>query len=119
MLTTISWTDPTLNVDGSPIGPSEITAYEVGARDTSASGSQAGVYPYGVKAPPTSTSALLAALTPLLPTGVPLVFAVRADTAGLDANGQPIESAWSVESTAITLPVPAPVPNPPTGVTLS
>jgi len=117
--TQVSWVDPTANVDGSPVSPGEITAYEVGARDTSAAGSQAGVYPYGIKAPPTATSALLSALKPLLPTGVPLVFAVRADTGALDVNSNAVDSDWSPESAPITLPVPAPVPLPPSGVVVS
>ncbi len=109
---TLNWTPATTNVDGSPIGPNEITAFEVGVRDTSSPGSAVGVYPFGAKAPATAVSELISSV-PNLPVGKPLVFAVRED-AGVDAAGNPVVSGWSPESEVFTLPVPAPVPNPPT-----
>jgi hypothetical protein len=115
--TLLKWTDPTTNVDGTPITPGEITAYELGVRDTTAAGSAPGTYPFGVKAPPSAVSEPLSLLAPALPTGVLLAGAVRADTGGLDANGNPVNSAWSSEVT-FTLTPPAPVPNPPTGFTV-
>lgn len=108
------WVDPTTNVDGSPVAPGEITGYEVGVRDTTSPGSAAGVYAYGAKAPATATQELISLLNPTLPKGVLLAAAVRANTAGLDANGNPINSGWSAEAT-FTLAVPAPVPSEPTG----
>lgn len=113
----VSWQDPTTNVDGTPIAAGEVTGYEVGVRDTTLPGT-AGTYPYGAKAPATATSELLSLLNPSLPKGVLLAVAVRANTAGLDANGNLINSAWSNEAT-FTLPVPAPVPNAPANVAAS
>ena len=115
-VTQFSWQDPTTNVDGSPIATGEITGYEIGVRDTTAAGSAAGIYAFGAKAPATATTELISLLNPVLPKGVGLAAAVRANTAGVDGNGNPINSAWSAETT-FQLAVPAPVPNPPTGFT--
>jgi hypothetical protein len=109
--TIATWTDPTTNTDGTPIAPGEIVGYELGVRDTTAAGSAAGTYPFGVKAPSTATSEPLALITPALPKGVLLAAAVRANTA---ANN----SDWTPEVT-FTLPVPVPVPNPPTGFSVA
>lgn len=114
--TKFTWVDPTTNKDGSPVSDGEISGYEVGVRDTTAAGSAAGTYPFGAKAPNTATTELISLLQPSLPTGVLLAAAVRANTAALDANGNPINSDWSTEAT-FTLTPPAPVPNPPTGFT--
>lgn len=111
--TKFTWTDPTTNVDGSPVAADEITGYEVGVRDTTATGSAAGTYPFGAKAPATATAELISLLNPTLPKGVALAAAVRANTAGLDTAGNPINSGWSTEAT-FTLAVPAPVPSAPT-----
>lgn len=108
------WTDPTTNTDGSPVAAGEITGYEVGVRDTTATGSTAGTYPYGAKAPATATTELISLLTPSLPKGVLLAAAVRANTAAVDINNNPINSKWSTEAT-FTLTPPPPVPNEPTG----
>lgn len=116
--TAATWVDPTTNVDGSPVTSGEITGYEVGVRDTTAAGSAPGVYPYGAKSPSTATSEMLSLLNPALPKGVKLAIAVRANTAGLDASGNPINSDWTAELTFV-LSVPAPVPNPPTGFTVA
>lgn len=113
-----SWIDPTTNTDGSPIAAGEITGYELGVRDTTATGSAAGTYPFGVKAPSTATSEPLALITPVLPRGVALAAALRANTAGLDASGKQINSDWTPEVT-FTLPPPVPVPTPPTGFTIA
>lgn len=112
------WVDPTTNVDGSLIAADEVSAYEIGVRDTSAAGSVAGTYPFGIKAPPSATFEPFSALQPALPTGVPLAAAVRTDTGSVDSNNNPINSAWSAEVT-FTLPAPPPVPNPPTGFTVA
>lgn len=113
--TKATWTDPTTNVDGSAISPGEITGYTLGVRDTSVAGSVAGTYPYAVSVPgAASTSALLSALTPSLPTGKILAASVRANTGQLDANNNPISSAWAAE-VSFTLTPPPVVPNAPTG----
>jgi len=109
--TIASWVDPTTNTDGSPIGPDEITSYEIGVRDTTAAGSVAGTYPFGFKAPKDATSEPLSVITPILPTGVQLAAALRANTAGPSSD-------WTPEVT-FTLPAPAPVPNPPSGFTVA
>lgn len=115
--TQINWIDPTQNVDGSAIASGEIVSYEVGVRDTSASGSAAGSYPFGAKAPATAVSELISAI-PNLPTGKPLAVAVRAVTGVNDGSGNPITSAWSDEAT-FTIAPPPPVPNRPTGVSVA
>lgn len=112
--TKLDWTDPTTNTDGSPIAAGEVTGYEIGVRDTTAAGSTAGTYPYGFKAPPDAVEEPLTVINPVLPKGVLLAAAIRTNTAGLDGNNQPINSAWTEEVT-FTLSVPAPVPNPPSG----
>lgn len=104
--TQVNWTDPTANVDGSPIAAGEITGYTVGVRSTTAAGSAAGTYPYSVTAPATSTSELLAAITPILPPDS-YAAAVQANTAGPS-------SAWSAEA-SFAIAAPAPTPNPPPG----
>jgi len=106
--TTISWTDPTTNVDGTPIAAGEITGYAVGVRSTTASGSAAGTYPYTASAPSSSSSELLSALTPLLTAGT-YVAAVQAVTAAGN-------SAWSAESSPFTI---TEIPNPPSNVLVS
>jgi len=116
--TQVSWQDPTTNVDGSPIATGEVTGYEVGVRDTTAAGSVAGTYPWDIRAPATATSELFSVLTPSLPTGKLLAVSVRANTAGVDASGNPVNSAWANEAT-FTLPTPAPVPNAPASVAVS
>jgi hypothetical protein len=106
-----SWIDPTTNTDGSPIADGEITGYEIGARDTTAAGSVAGTYPYSFKAPPDVLAEPLSMLTPVLPKGVKLAAAMRTNTAGPNSD-------WTAEVT-FTLPVPLPVPNPPSGFSVA
>ncbi|HUD12002.1 MAG TPA: hypothetical protein VMS08_06330 [Candidatus Saccharimonadia bacterium] len=109
MPTTASWTDPTKNVDGSAIAAGEITGYTVGARIVA--GTAAGTYAYSVTVPSTATSEPLSLLLPVLPTGVPLAAAVKANTATT-------ASAWSTEAT-FTLPAAIPVPQPPSAFSVS
>lgn len=109
--TIASWIDPTTNTDGTPVTDGEITSYTLGVRDTTVTGSAAGTYPFSVSAPSTATSEPLALITPVLPKGVLLAAAVRADTAGPS-------SVWTPEVT-FTLPAPAPIPNPPSGFTVA
>jgi hypothetical protein len=104
-VTTASWTDPTTNTDGSAIASGEITGYTVGVRLASGT---AGTYPYSATAPATSTSELLSALTPVLPDGVALMGAVKANTATTS-------SAWSNEA-SFTLQA---IPNPPANFSIA
>jgi hypothetical protein len=86
---TFSWTDPSLNVDLSPITPGEVTGYTVGIRNTTTAGSAAGTYPVTVAAPGAAdVSALASGAAAAL---VPGVYAMAIQTNG------PINSAWSVE----------------------
>jgi hypothetical protein len=60
---TVSWTDPTLNTDGTPITAGELSGYLVGLRDVNAAGSAVGVYPKtATVAGASATSALLSVL---------------------------------------------------------
>jgi hypothetical protein len=105
--TKASWTDPTLNTDGSTIGAGEITGYTIGVRLATG---VAGTYPYTATVAAGATSDLLSALSPVLPTGVSLIGAVQALSA---TNGN---SAWSAESAPFEILA---APNPPTGFTVS
>lgn len=107
--TKATWTDPTTNTDGTAVSTGEITGYTVGVRNTAATGSVAGTYPYSASAPAGATSELLSALTPTLPTGVLLAGAVQALSS---SNGN---SAWSTEAT-FTLTAP---PSPPAGFSVA
>jgi hypothetical protein len=109
--TSITWTDPATNTDGSPLAAGEITGYSVGVRSNTAAGSAAGAYPYTASAPSTSTSELLSGLSSILPPDT-YVAAVGATT----ANGG---SAWSAESAPFAIGAPTPTPNPPTSVQVS
>lgn len=113
----VAWVDPTLNKDGSAVSATEITSYTVGVRDTTATGSTAGSYPFSVTAPSTTTHELISLLAPALPKGVALVASVKANTATAADPSLP-SSDWAPESAAFQLPVPPPVPVPPTGVSV-
>ena len=103
--TTATWTDPTTNVDGSPIVAGEITGYTLGIR--AASGTP-GTYPItGAVADPAASSELLTALSATLAPGVYF--------AAVQANG-PVNSAWSAET---TFSITSPQPNPPTGLIIT
>lgn len=112
--TTIAWTDPTTNLDGTPVAPGEITAYLIGVRSTTASGSVAGTYPIQATAQGAAASQeLISALGAAL---APDTYAVAVQTVG------PTNSAWSTEASftiAPIVPPPLPVPNPPTGLTVT
>jgi hypothetical protein len=84
-----TWTDPSLNVDGTAIVAGEVTGYTVGIRNTATAGSAAGTYPVTVAAPgATDASALASGAAAAL---VPGIYA-----AAIQTNG-PVNSAWSVE----------------------
>ena len=100
--TTITWDDPTTNVDGSPIAAGEITGYTVGVRPNNGT---IGTYPFtGQVADPAGTKELISALSTILSPGIYFV--------AVQSNG-PVNSAWSPE---VTFTIAAPVPNPPSGL---
>jgi len=102
-MTTFTWVDPTLNTDGSAIGATEITGYQIGI------GTVTDVY--SILCPAVAASAVtetLAATGEVLVPGSYFV-AVRAVTASA-------VSAWSNQGTFV---VAVPVPNAPTGFTVS
>lgn len=102
-MTTFTWVDPTTNTDGSAITAGEITGYDIGI------GTVTGVY--SILCPNVAASVVtetLAATGEVLVPGNYFV-AVRAVTAST-------VSAWSNQG---TFTVAAPVPNAPTGFTVS
>jgi hypothetical protein len=105
--TTVTWVDPTENIDGTPIAAGEITGYTVGIRNTATAGSTAGTYPITVAAPAGATSILLSAVTPPL-VGGSYALSVQATT----AQGP---SAWATETTFTIVEVP----KAPTGLKVS
>lgn len=87
-----SWTDPTTNVDGSPIVAGEITGYQIGIRPASGA---VGTYP--VQLPSANVAAVTENLNALTPT---LANAGSSTTAGYFASIQtlgPVDSPWSAE----------------------
>lgn len=108
--TTFSWTDPTTNVDGSPIASGEITGYDIGIRNVADVTASPGTYNIVLTAPGgTAASALMSQLATAL---VPGSYAAAIRTDG------PVDSVYSSEVTfAIEAPTP-PQPNPPTGFTV-
>lgn len=104
--TQFSWTDPTTNIDGSPIVAGEITGYIIGIRSTTATGSVAGTYP--ITANVAGAAATMELLSALGTTLKPDTYAAAIRTAG------PVPSLFSTEATFTITP---PQPNPPTGFT--
>jgi hypothetical protein len=104
---TVSWVDPTLNTDNSPITPGEVSGYLLGIRDVNAPGSAAGTYPK------TSTvTGGSATSAPLSGLGF-LAGMVRGGTYGIAAEsevGGAAVGAWSAEMVFIYNP---PIPKPP------
>ena len=97
-----TWTDPTTNVDGSPIQAGEITGYNLGIRSTTAAGSVAGTYPITVNV--AGASAANEAVSAIGQVLKPDTYAAAVQTAG------PVASAWTAE---IEFIIAQPVPNPP------
>jgi hypothetical protein len=104
--TTVSWVDPTTNVDGTPLASGEITGYKVGVRE----GGTAGTYTSFASVPAGSTSCALSALSPALPASGSFEVAVQAEST---TNGN---SAWSAEASFTLVVSP---PNPPTSLSVS
>jgi hypothetical protein len=101
--TQFNWVDPTLNTDGGPISPGEITGYQIGIRQ----GGSAGTYPTTVSvASATATTELFSAITPALVSGT--------YEAAIRSVG-PTDSAWSSE---VTFTITG-VPTAPTGFSVS
>lgn len=106
--TGFSWTDPTTNVDGTPLADGEVTGYTVGVRSTTVAGSVAGTYPItGAVAGATSTGETIAALNAMLKPDT-YAAAVRADG--------PVPSDWSAEQTFTLAPAQ---PSAPSGFVVS
>jgi hypothetical protein len=106
--TLFSWTDPTENVDGSPIAAGEITGYLLGIRQTTAPGSAVGTYPITAQvAGAAAASELLSALGTVLTAG--------SYAAAVRAVG-PVNSSWSTEAAFTIVP---PTPSPPTNFTVA
>jgi hypothetical protein len=119
--TKLSWVDPTLNTDGTPIAGTVgevITGYVVGIRPASG---VAGTYPILMPAVgPTAISELFSALpTVLAPAGTASVngyyTAVKTTST---FNGVETDSAWSVE-VGFSVMIVAKVPTAPTSFTLA
>lgn len=114
----ITWVDPTANTDGSALAANEVTGYQIGGRVVA--GGVAGTYTSTTTVQgAASTTADTADLQPALAVGVPLAFSIRTLTSEVDAKGDPVVSAWFTPEIMATLPVPAPVPNAPTGFSLA
>ena len=108
----VSWLDPTLNTDGSPITAGEVSGYLIGIRDVNAAGSTAGAYPVTATAVGGgATSALMSALGFLgfLFRGGTYAVAAESEVGGAGVG------AWSPEFVFQYSP-PAPVPNAPTAL---
>lgn len=106
--TKFSWTDPTTNVDGSPLAAGEITGYSIGVRLTTAAGSAVGVYPIVANVTgATAANELISALGTVL---VPGSYAAAVQAVG------PVDSPWSGEAVFTIVP---PQPSAPTGFTVA
>jgi hypothetical protein len=102
-----TWTDPTLNTDGTAVTAGEITGYAIGIRNTATTGSVAGTYPTIVNVPAAVTTFAINSISPPLTSG--------SFAAAIEAITALTVSSWSTEVT-FTL---APTPDPPTGFTVS
>ena len=103
-----SWTDPTTNVDGTPIVAGEVTGYDIGIRSATATGSVAGTYTIVVPvAGATAANEAVSAIGQVLK---PDTYAAAIRTAGQ------VDSLWSSEISFVIAP---PQPNPPTNFTIA
>lgn len=106
--TTISWTDPTTNTDGSPIVAGEITGYNLGIRVGTLTDGHAGAYTINVPVPgAAAASELLSAISPIL---APNSYVIAIESVG------PVSSAFSPEVAFVIAP---PTPSAPTKLTVS
>jgi hypothetical protein len=112
---TVTWTDPTTDINGAPLQAGEITGYNIGIRDLAAAGSVAGTYPNTAAVTGASTSSEALAL--LFQSGAMIAghsYAVAGQTL---APTPPGPSAWSTEFQFTFQPLVA--PNPPAGFSVS
>ena len=112
---TITWTDPTVDINNNPLPAGEVTGYNIGIRDLAASGSVAGTYPNTVAV--LGAASTSEAMSLLLQSGALIPghsYAVAGQTLAATPPGP---SAWSVEFQFLFQPVAA--PNPPTGFTVA
>lgn len=102
-MTNFAWTDPTENTDGTAIAAGEVTGYQIGI------GTAAGTYT--ILCPAVAATAVAETLAATGEILVPNTYhvAVRAITAST-------QSAWSNDG---TFTVASPIPNAPTGFTVS
>jgi hypothetical protein len=99
-----TWVPPTTNTDGSAITPGEITAFTIGIRSTTASGTAPGTYPITVNAPPNATSETFAEASLML---TPDTYQSAINTiAGATSSG------FTAETPQSQFVISAPVPNP-------
>jgi hypothetical protein len=91
--TKFSWTDPTVNTDGTAITAGEITGFQIGVRPSTGT---AGTYPTLI---PVSGATTTSAPVPTLAAGT---YAAAIMTIG------PNDSAWSTEQTFTITEVPTP-----------
>ena len=105
--TTFTWTDPTTNVDGSPIAAGEITGYEIGVRPSTGT---VGTYP--TRTPVTGGATVSEAFSAIAGTLQPGSYAAAVCALGA------VNSAWSNEVT-FTIAAPPPTPSAPTNFTLA
>jgi|SRR5882672_6418265 len=103
-MTTISWTEPTLNVDGSPLAAGEVTGYNIGIRPVTG---VAGTYPINV--PVVGETAVSEAVDAITPHLAPGSYMVAVQTVG------PVNSAFTSE---LPLVVALPQPQPPGSFTI-
>lgn len=99
--TGFTWVDPTLDTDGNPLAPGEVTGYSIGIRSTTAAGSVAGTYALTV--PISSPTAVSEAFTQLGTVLAPGAYAAAIKTVG------PVNSAYGPETTW-TMAQPTPLP---------
>jgi hypothetical protein len=110
----LDWVDATTNEDGSSISPGEITGFAVGAR---ADGSapvdpKTGAYPLlAAVTSPTATSEAAADM-------ILAMSLTPGNYWGSVRSTGPTNSQWATE-VPFSIPAPLPVPNPPTGLSVS
>ena len=104
---TVSWVDPTQDVNNNVIPGGEITGYEVGIRDLNAAGSVAGTYANTLTTSATVTTGALLSATGTLKMVYGGSYAVAMRTL---AGTPPGPSAWSPEQEFLWQPVAAPQP---------
>jgi len=110
LTTALSWVDATTNVDGSAIQPGEITGYSIGVRGD------------GTGAPGTyALTVTVTGATATSDTAADIINTLKLTPGNYWGSVQsvgPTNSAWATE-VPFAVPAPLPVPNPPTGLSVS